>query len=145
MTLKFTTEETVRIMKHVRVAATVRDGMTVDRAFELAQLVVSREWNPGREPGTYVTDSGEVRAIRAPRRRQPEPQSIKRLVPVSIESLDDGDVEAGVEELLPPTPTPVAGEEGPEEIDDETDEETAPFENAADAAAEDGGSDGDGE
>ena len=141
MTLKFNTEETVRIMKHVRVGTTIRDGLTVDRAFEIAQLVVSREWNPGREPGTYVTDSGEVRAIRAPHRRQPESQSIKRLVPVSIESLDDVETEASeVEELLPPIPTPVAGEDTPEEIV----EETEPFENAADIAAGEV-SDGDGE
>lgn len=141
MTLKFSTEETVRIMKQVRVTMAVNDGMSVDRAFAIAESVVSREWNPGREPGTYVTDSGEVRPIRAPHRRQPESQTIKRLVPVSIESLDDVEVsEVEVQELLTPTPTPVAGEETPEEVD----EETELFENAADiAAGED--TDGDGE
>jgi hypothetical protein len=85
MTLKFNTEETVRIMKHVRVGTTIRDGLTVDRAFEIAQLVVSREWNPGREPGTYVTDSGEVRAIRAPHRRQPESQVAGEDTPEEID------------------------------------------------------------
>ena len=141
MTLKFSTEETVRSMKHVRVLADLRDGLTVDRAFELAQSVVSREWNPGREPGTYVNDLNEVRPIRAPRRGQSESQSIKRLVPVSIESLDDVETEASeVEELLPPIPTPVTGEDTPEEID----EEVEPFENAADIAAGEV-SDGDGE
>lgn len=142
--MTFTRAEAVTLMKHVCVTATINDGMSVSKAFAIAEDVVRQQWHPGRPPGTFVNNLGQVCPIVAPHR---ETTPLKRLFPVSIEALveADGDVseaEAGVadevEELNLMPRVPVAGEDGPEEID----EETALFEDAADAAAQED-SDGD--
>lgn len=105
-------------------------SVTVSQAYEIAESIVSREWNPGRPPGTRVNDRNEVVPIRAPR---PETKPTKRIVPLTID-VEEVEAVQEVEELNPPPPVPVAGEDDPnlEEGFDETGDEQTWYEELTD-------------
>lgn len=136
MTMKYTLEdcaiemhsEGLRRTRYDAEKDTFDTSVTVSQAYEIAESIVSREWNPGRPPGTRVNDRNEVVPIRAPRS---ETKPAKRLVPVTIDSLveadgninkteidcDDIDIADADDprELGQPAPTPVAGEDTPDD------------------------------
>jgi hypothetical protein len=92
MTMKFRLDECVVYMRAVRLAARrEQNGLSVAEAFDIAESVVRRDWNPGRPSGTFVNDRNEVWPIVAPR---PESKVTRKIHPVSIDSLlaVEGDV-----------------------------------------------------
>jgi hypothetical protein len=117
MTMKHTLEdcaiemhsESLRRTRYDAEKDTFDTSVTVSQAYEIAESIVSREWNPGRPPGTRVNDRNEVVPIRAPR---PETKPTKRIVPLTID-VEQVEAVQEVEELNPPPPVPVAGEDDP--------------------------------
>jgi hypothetical protein len=120
------------MLKHVRTAMAANDGVSVGLAYSIAESVASRDWNPGRPPGTRVNDRNEVVPIKAPRQ---ETMPTRRLATVEVASAIDDDEDI----VSPDDPTEVIsgvaglqyvpeGEEGivpelePDPIDEDEDD-----------------------
>jgi hypothetical protein len=96
MTMKFTTSECVKLMKHCRTVMALNDGVTVMHAYEMVEAVVNRRY-PGRPPGTRVNDRNEVVPITSPR----EPVPTRRLATTDT----DTNIEDDETTLSPDDPT----------------------------------------
>jgi hypothetical protein len=145
MTMKFTLEDTARVQRHLRTMMN-GDGLTISQSFEIGYEVFAG--TSKRTNGYRVTDAGHLQAIPgavtsyengrpviACPLPEPEPKRRRKLLPVTIDSLCevDGDVDLAetheeVQELLPPAPVRVAGQdEDLSEVAGEDPEEAGDF------------------
>jgi hypothetical protein len=129
--MRFSFEDTVQIQKQRREKA-MAEGLTVSQAYDLAvaeveaavgQRVQTNGYAVGPDailrpiPGAITSYENGRPVIARPLDSEPEPKR-KKIRPVSIESLcevdgrvDLADTHDEVEELLPPQPVRVAGED----------------------------------